>query len=137
MRQSEGAGSKVIKCPVCGAVFRSSINLEGQEGQGGLTCRRCKVDLSELILVHDQAIWYHRQALNLFQQGDYLAAEAENNRAIALHSHQADFHALAGKLSALQGDFRQAIAAWRKAIQIDPENEVAGNCLKIIDKLKR
>jgi tetratricopeptide (TPR) repeat protein len=94
------------------------------------------VDLSDLIRIHDQAIWYHRRALDLFQQGKYLAAELENNQAIALYSRYAEFHTLAGKLSALQGNFRQAVSAWRKAVEIDPENEIACCCLRAIGQFK-
>jgi len=126
----------MLKCPVCGAVYHPSISIEGQEGQGELSCRRCKVNLSELIHVHDQAIWYHRQALDLYQQGDYLAAQVNNNQAIALYSRYAEFHTLAGKLSALQGNFSQAIAAWLKALEIDPQNEIATCCLQIVGQFK-
>ncbi|MEH1966580.1 MAG: hypothetical protein V7K91_08810 [Nostoc sp.] len=61
------------------------------------------MDLSDILHLHNQAIWYHRQALYLFTQNSYSEAVAGNNRAIALYSSNADFHALAGKLWALQG----------------------------------
>jgi len=129
----------MLKCPVCGAVYRPSISIdrqEGQEGQGELSCRRCKVNLSELIRIHDLSIWYHRQALDLCRKRDYLTAQANNNRAIALYSRYAEFHTLAGKLSALQGNFRQAIAAWRIALEIDPQNEIATCCLQMVSQFK-
>jgi len=126
----------MLKCPVCGATYRSSSKLEEQEYVREITCKRCKVDLSELIHVHDQAIWYHRKALDLYQQKDYLAAQTANDQALALYSHHAEFSALAGKLFALQGDFRQAIAAWRRAIAIDPQQEVASRCLQMIEEIK-
>jgi tetratricopeptide (TPR) repeat protein len=117
-----------MKCPVCGCVYRPTQEIK--------TCRRCQADLSDLIRLHDQAIYYHRLALNLFQKGYYLEAAIENNRAIALQGNCADFHALDGKLWALQGHFHQAIAAWNRAIKINPENQIADHCLQIINKLR-
>lgn len=127
-----------MKCPVCGAVYRpAKVNTTAQENINSNSlpippsspiCRRCKADLSDLIRLHDQAIWYHRQALHLWQQGHYLEAEANNNQALALYHSNADFHALAGKLSALQGNFREAIASWQQALKFDPENAIARGC---------
>lgn len=137
-----------MKCPVCGAVYRPTKDSKGEEeilsrGAGGdevvsiatpsLTCRRCKADLSDLIRLHDQAIWYYRQALCLLSQGRYSEAEAHNNSAIALHYSNADFHALAGKLAALQGKFREASSEWQQALKFDPQNAIACNCLEMID----
>ncbi|MBR8833946.1 MAG: hypothetical protein DSM106950_07885 [Stigonema ocellatum SAG 48.90 = DSM 106950] len=116
-----------MKCPVCGAVYRPAIHSS--------TCRRCKADLSDLIRLHDQAVWYHRQALCLLQQGHYPEAEANNSKALALYDSQADFHALAGKLSALQGNFQDAIVSWHQALKFDPQNAIAFTCLQMIELL--
>ncbi|MBD2459921.1 hypothetical protein H6G89_02580 [Oscillatoria sp. FACHB-1407] len=122
-----------MKCPVCRATYRAT-NVGGQKPAIGeespspdftptpLNCRRCGVDLTPLIHLHDQAVWHHRQAIQAFQAGDYSAAIAQNNQALALHAHQADFHALAGQLWALQGDFAQAIAAWKIAHDLNPQH---------------
>ncbi|MCC5617324.1 tetratricopeptide repeat protein [Nostoc sp. CHAB 5836] len=96
------------------------------------TCRRCKVDLSDLLRLHDQTMWSHRQAQYLLAQRCYAEAAAHNNQAIALYSSNADFHALAGKLWALQGEFREAIASWQQALKFDPENAIACDCLQMI-----
>jgi tetratricopeptide (TPR) repeat protein len=140
-----------MKCPVCGTVYRpvKASKEAGEEGNRGagvaedvisisavssppsLACRRCKADLSDLICLHDQAIWYHREALYFLSQGLYSEAEIYNNKAIALHYSNADFHALAGKLRALQGEFRKAISAWQQALKFDPQNAIACNCLKM------
>jgi len=69
--------------------------------------------ISPLIHIHDRAIWYHRQAIQALQAGDY-PATTWNNQALALYVNNAAFHALAGQLWALQGEFRQALAAWEK-----------------------
>jgi tetratricopeptide (TPR) repeat protein len=132
-----------MKCPVCGAIYRPT---KGAGVQGGETdsqtsrlssasypvssshspsCRRCKADLSDLISLHDQAIWYHRQALNLCSKERYPEAVTQNNQALALYYSSADFHALAGKLSALQGEWREAIASWQQALKFDPQNAIA------------
>ncbi|BDA69909.1 hypothetical protein CAL7716_040750 [Calothrix sp. PCC 7716] len=117
-----------MKCPVCGAVYRPS-------SPPCSTCRRCKTDLSDLIRLHDQAIWHHRQALSLFSQGRHSEAVAYNNNAIALHYSNANFHALAGKLWALQGEFKEAISEWQQALKLDPQNDVASNCLQMIEQM--
>ncbi|MDJ0733152.1 MAG: hypothetical protein QNJ47_03550 [Nostocaceae cyanobacterium] len=131
-----------MKCPVCGAVYRPRKGSRGSIEQGNhdhsgssssLTCRRCKADLSDLCRLSDQAIWYHKQALDLCTQGRYPEATAQNNRAIALYYSNADFHALAGKLSALQGEFPQAISSWQQALKFDPQNAIACNCLQVIE----
>jgi len=131
-----------MKCPVCNAVYRPTRAVGAQGGETDRqtsplpahspTCRRCKADLSDLINLHDQAIWYHRQALDLFSKGCYREAATHNNQALALDHSHADFHALAGKLSALQGEWREAIASWQQALKFDPKNTVAGDCLEMI-----
>ncbi|MTJ48104.1 tetratricopeptide repeat protein [Dolichospermum sp. UHCC 0259] len=131
-----------MKCPVCGAIYRPTkgTGAQGGETDGQIsplpahspTCRRCKADLSDLINLHDQAIWYHRQALDLLLKGYYPEAATHNNQALALYYGHADFHALAGKLSALQGEWREAIASWQQALKLDPKNTVAGDCLEMI-----
>ncbi len=115
-----------MKCPVCGAVYRSAMS-------SALTCRRCKADLSDLIRLHDQAVWYHRQALYLVQHGNYAEAEANNKQALTMYSSNADFHALAGKLRALQGNFADAIASWQQALQLDSQNAIASTAMQMLN----
>jgi tetratricopeptide (TPR) repeat protein len=134
-----------MKCPVCGVVYRpTKTSKEAGENEiivsispPSLTCRRCKTDLSDLVRLHDQAIWHHRQALSLFSQGRYSEAQLHNNSAIALHFNHADFHTLAGKLEALQGEFKQAISSWQQALKLDPQNVIAANCLQMIEVMAK
>jgi tetratricopeptide (TPR) repeat protein len=91
--------------------------------------------LSPLIQIHDRAVWHYRQALQFFAAGDYLAAQAQNDRAIALHSNNADFHALAGQIWALQGEFQRAIVAWKQAQQLEPLHPIACHCWQILTEL--
>lgn len=127
-----------MKCPVCRATYRGGANRSQEESANSplsppsshpppssLLCHRCGADLAALIHLHDQAVWHHRQAIQAFQSGDYEAAIAHSQQAIALHAQQPDFHALAGQLSALQGDFPQAIAAWKTAQRLDPKHPTA------------
>jgi tetratricopeptide (TPR) repeat protein len=148
-----------MKCPVCGAVYRpikeSRVGIEQHNNDYNEetatisassssfpllstafsfpTCRRCKVDLSDLFRLHDQAIWYHRQALHLLSKGRYPEAATHNNQALALYYSNADFHALAGKLSALQGEWKEAIASWQQALKFDPQNAIASDSLQMIN----
>ncbi|WP_373529007.1 tetratricopeptide repeat protein [Nostoc sp.] len=133
-----------MKCPVCEAIYRPTKGNKGSLEQRNNdyteestilsppTCKRCKVDLSDLLRLHDQAIWYHREGLDLLSQELYSEAAAHNNQALALYSSNADFHALAGKLWALQGEFPEAIASWQQAIKFNPENAIACDCLQMI-----
>ena len=110
-----------MQCPVCRAVYRPSPTH---------SCRRCGLDLSPLITLYDQALWHHRQALESFRAVDYSGAIAENDRALALIPNQPDFQAFAGQLLACQGEFAKAIAAWKKALQLDPHQKKAEACLQ-------
>lgn len=115
-----------MKCPVCRAAYRPNRST---------LCRRCGADLSALIRLHDQALWYHRQALQSLKATDYAEAQAKNDQALALHHHNADFHALAGRLWALQGEFRQAITSWQQAQKLDPQHSTACGYLRIWQEL--
>ena len=128
-----------MKCPVCGAIYRPTRAVGGEtDGQTSPlppqspTCRRCKADLFDLITLQDQAIWYHRQALNLFSKERYPEAAMHNNQALGLYYSHADFHALAGKIWALQGEWKEAIASWQQALKFDPKNAIACDCLQMI-----
>jgi tetratricopeptide (TPR) repeat protein len=141
-----------MKCPVCGAIYRPVKESRGSVEQKNndytqettitspsssptphsQTCRRCKADLSDLLSLHDQAIWYHRQALHLLSKGRYPEAATHNAQALALYYSNADFHALAGKLSAFQGEWREAIASWQQALKFDPQNAIASDSLQMI-----
>lgn len=116
-----------MKCPVCRATYRPAHEAS--------LCRRCGADLSPLIQIHDWAVWHYRQAIQLVEAGDYAAAQMQNEQAIALYHNNADFHALAGQLWALQGEFQRAIAAWKQAQKLEPLHPVAGNCLQILTDL--
>jgi tetratricopeptide (TPR) repeat protein len=121
-----------MKCPVCRAHYRSSGvgNSHSHSLSDPLNCHRCGVDLSPLIHIHDQAIWYYRQAIQALQTGDYDTAIAWNNQALTLNNSNADFHALAGQLWALQGEFQWAIGAWEKAQQLNPQHPKVQTYLK-------
>lgn len=102
-----------MKCPVCRATY--------QAGQPTPICRRCGADLSTLVYLHDQAIWHYRQAIALLQQANYPAAHDQLNQAIALNQQNATFHTLEGQLWAIQGQWKEAIAAWKTARRLDPK----------------
>lgn len=121
-----------MKCPVCRATYRVPESSQPTETQ---PCHRCGADLLSLIALHDQAIGYHRQAIAQFVAGDLAAAITANNQAIALHSHHPKFHAFAGQLSALQGEFGAALRSWQLAQTIDPQNTMVSACLAILGQL--
>ena len=117
-----------MKCPVCRAIYRVTNSIEQTK-----PCHRCGADLAPLIQLHDRAIAHHRQAITHFTAGELPAAILANNKAIGLHSQNADFHAFAGQLIALTGDFNKAIRSWQVAQKLDPKNTLASNCLEILN----
>jgi tetratricopeptide (TPR) repeat protein len=96
-------------------------------------CRRCGVDLAPLIRLQDQAIWHHRQAIRAWQVGDYATAMVQNDQALQLDANNADFHAFAGQLWGLQGEVQHAIAAWKTACQLNPQQPTARQGLQCFD----
>jgi tetratricopeptide (TPR) repeat protein len=68
------------------------------------------------------------------QAGNYAAASAWTQQALAINRTNADFHALAGQLWALQGEFHQAILSWQKARQIDPKHPSAKAYLDALER---
>jgi len=126
-----------MKCPVCRATYRSSgaASSHPRSLSDSLNCHRCRADLSPLIHVHDQAIWHHRRAIQALQEGHYPAATTWNNQALALSLNNADFHALAGQLWALQGEFREAIRAWEKALKLNFHHPTAHIYLKELEAI--
>ena len=120
-----------MKCPVCRAVYRVTNSIEQTK-----PCHRCGADLAPLIQLHDRAIAHHRQAIIHFTTGAVPEAILANDRAISLHTQNADFHAFAGQLFALSGEFDLAIRSWQFARKLDPKNILASNCLELFDRVK-
>jgi Flp pilus assembly protein TadD len=116
-----------MKCPVCRATYRVTDSIEQTK-----PCHRCGADLAPLIKLHDRAIAHHRQAITHFTTGDLQAAMLANQKAIALDSQNSAFHAFAGQLFALVGEFDKAVRSWQVAKKLDPKNTLASNCLEIL-----
>jgi Flp pilus assembly protein TadD len=114
-----------MKCPVCRATYRVNALSDLTK-----PCHRCGADLAPLIQIRDLAIAHHRQAIAQFTAGDLLAATLANDKAIALHSQHSAFHAFAGQLFAVQGQFDLAVRAWLFAHQLDPANTFCSTCLE-------
>ena len=104
-----------MKCPVCRATYRVNDSIEQTK-----PCHRCGADLAPLIQLHDRAIAHHRQAMIHFAAGAVPEAILANDRAISLHTQNADFHAFAGQLFALSGEFDRAVRSWQFAQQLNP-----------------
>ena len=121
-----------MKCPVCRATYRIPKSFQPTEPK---PCHRCGADLSRLIALHDQAIDHHRRAIVHLAAGDFITATTANDHAIKLHSQHPKFHALAGQLWALQGEFGLATRSWQFAHQLDPQNTTVSACLALLAQL--
>jgi Flp pilus assembly protein TadD len=117
-----------MKCPVCRATYRVTNAIEKTK-----PCHRCGADLAPLIQLHDRSIAHHRQAISQFTAGNLPAAMLENDRSIALNSQNPAFHAFAGQLFALTGEFDRAVRSWQFAKKLDPKNTLVSNCLEILE----
>jgi tetratricopeptide (TPR) repeat protein len=132
----------MLKCPVCRAAYRSKPSSELPEdtyekSQEESPCHRCGTDLAPLIELYDRAIDYHRNAIDRFKQGNISGAQVMNDLAIELHSQHPKFHAFAGQLWAVQGDFTSAVRSWKVAQKLDPKNAIVTDCLSILTTLKQ
>jgi len=85
-----------------------------------------------LIQIHDQSIWYYQQAVSAFENNDFSTAQQQIDQAIALNARRAEFHTFAGQVWALQGEFDQAISAWKLAAAIDSGNRRAQDALEML-----
>ncbi len=119
-----------MKCPVCRATYRVTESTALAK-----PCHRCGADLAPLIQLHDRAIAHHRQAITHFTAGDMQEAIMANNRAIGLDTQNSAFHAFAGQLIALTGDFDKAVRSWQVAQKLDPKNTLVSNCLEILNTI--
>jgi Flp pilus assembly protein TadD len=119
-----------MKCPVCRATYRVT-----ESNALAKPCHRCGADLAPLIQLHDRAIAHYRQAIAKFIAGDVPAAIVANNKAIALHTQNSEFHAFAGQLFALTGEFELAIRSWQFAQKLDPKNALGSNYLETLRQL--
>jgi Flp pilus assembly protein TadD len=120
-----------MKCPVCRATYRVTDSIEQTK-----PCHRCGADLAPLIQLHDRAIAHHRQAIEKFMAGDVPAAMMANDKAIALDSQNSAFHAFAGQLLALTGEFDKAVRSWQVAQKLDPKNTLVSNYLEIFERIR-
>jgi tetratricopeptide (TPR) repeat protein len=109
-----------MKCPVCRATYRVTDSIDKTK-----PCHRCGADLAPLIGLHDRSIAHHRQSIAYFNAGNLPAAILANDEAIALHSQNPAFHAFAGQLFALTGEFDRAARSWQVAKKLDPKNTLA------------
>jgi Flp pilus assembly protein TadD len=117
-----------MKCPVCRATYRVT------ESTSPKPCHRCGADLAPLIQLHDLAIAHHRQAIAQFIAGDLPASIVANDQAISLHSKEPAFHAFAGQLCALTGQFDKAVRSWQFAQKLDSKNTFVADCLTMLDR---
>lgn len=116
-----------MKCPVCSATYRRPESIELPP------CHRCGADLTPLIQIHNQAIAHHRQAIAEFTSGEYFRSIEQNEKAIVLNSQESTFHAFAGQLWAVQGQFELAMRSWQIAQKLDPQNPTVSACLELLN----
>lgn len=101
-----------MTCPACGA----------KQKDGATTCSACQADLSLLAGYASLAAGFYDEALRLARmEGGRESALKSLQVALALDPEHAEAYVVLGKLHAQAGDYRQAIANFRRALELAPE----------------
>jgi len=109
------------------AIAKSYLEL-GEHAQARAYLIRCtEVSMDSSISVQARLLL----GLLLKQQGDALGAEREYLAAAQMDDSIAEVHNALGELYADSGDTVKARAEWRKALRIDPTNEISRSRLGI------
>ncbi len=104
-----------IICPACGA----SNPLEAA------VCDNCNEDLNTVKSVIDTANAHYNQALSLSHAGKLDEAIGQLEAALALSAQNPQYHNLLGTIYAQKGLYSEAIRAWERCIELNPETEKA------------
>ena len=81
------------------------------------------------------AIYYNR-AVQLAREGALPEARDKVLVALELAPEMVDAHLVLGKISAQLGDYQRAIAAWRDALELDPDNETCKAGIRKAEELR-
>ncbi len=104
-----------LQCPACG-----SIN----PGQA-MVCQDCNEDLSTIKNVLDTAKQHYNESLALAQGNRLDEAIGQIEAALAITSHDPNYHLLLGTLNAQKENWDGAIMAWERCLSINPDIEKA------------
>jgi len=104
-----------LQCPACG-----SIN----PGQA-MVCQDCNEDLSTIKNVLDTAKQHYNESLALAQSNRLDEAIGQVEAALAITSHDPNYHLLLGTLNAQKENWDGAIVAWERCLSINPDTEKA------------
>jgi tetratricopeptide (TPR) repeat protein len=109
-----------VKCPSCGLE-----NIEERISGGNINCPNCGTEwraLARLMLL-PRALF--NEALTAAKIGDWPRAEELAITAVSLDTQLVPAWLLLGKVLAHLDGHVRAIAAWKKVIELEPENESA------------
>lgn len=104
-----------IQCPACGAINPIQA----------AACQECNEDLNTVRSVIDTANRHYNEALALAQGGRLDEAAGQVEAAIAMASHNLNYHLLLGTIYAQKEEWEEAIRAWERCLAISPETEKA------------
>ncbi len=104
-----------LQCPACGTI---------NSGQA-LVCQECNEDLNTIKNVLDTAKQHYNEALALAQSNRLDEAIGQIEAALAITSHDPNYHLLLGTLNAQKENYDGAIMAWERCLSINPDIEKA------------
>ncbi|MBN2329994.1 MAG: tetratricopeptide repeat protein [Candidatus Omnitrophica bacterium] len=105
----------IIQCPACGAINPIQADV----------CQECNEDLNTVKTVLDTANRHYNEALALAQSGRLDEAVGQAEAAIAMSSHNPNYHLLLGTVHAQNENWDDAVQAWERCITLTPEMEKA------------
>ncbi|MBF0236117.1 MAG: hypothetical protein HQM12_00310 [SAR324 cluster bacterium] len=113
-----------MKCPVCHAPYR-----------GKPVCTRCQCDLTPLLQIRNNAVFFYNQAVMAARQEHWHEALRLVDQALEWFSAQAEFHLLRGKLLAQLHRYQEIIPAWKTALRYDPDSQRTQTALEAFQHL--
>ncbi|MGC9328306.1 MAG: tetratricopeptide repeat protein, partial [Candidatus Hinthialibacter sp.] len=105
----------IIQCPACGAINPIQADV----------CQECHEDLTTVKTMLDTANRHYNEALALAQSGNLDEAVGQAEAAIAMASHNPDYHLLLGTIHAQNENWDQALRAWERCLSLNPDMEKA------------
>jgi len=128
----EGTGAIVADVPIDTANARAAAasfrEIQSVLMAGGVPSRA-------ITLRPKYPVAFSNRAFSHYLKGEHDLAIADANRAIALEARLAMAHANLGHALAAKGDARMAARSYRRALELDPDPEVAEETLEALEKL--
>jgi len=116
----------MLDCPVC-----ERKNIQDSK------CPQCSTDLTPLLRLTELPTAYYIEGVKFAEQGDLSKAIERLMTAASLNSDSASTYVALGRVYTQKGSYDEAIAYYKKALDIDPENKDSRRGKKEAEKKKK